>query len=180
MRGGVLLGGAILALATLLAAPAARAATAEEFDSFYARADVDLAWMKTAIKSLSTMLDQARRARDAKQIDCVDPRLAEAQKIVSGSDDAWIRLREAAAGQDFATVQKESGRIHGDRTQVEALVKLVGDCQQRINKPGGFTEVTERGPEWAGDPTMEGQDDGRLEPLPPGFEPPQEPSASTH
>ena len=180
MRSSVTLGAAILALAALLAAPAARAATAEELDSFYAKADVDLAWMKSAIKTMATLLEQARRARDAKRIDCVEPRLAEAQKIVSGTEDAWLRLREAAAGQDFPAVQTESRRIQDDRRQIEELLKLVSSCEKRITQPGGFTEVTEQSPGFTDDPTQTPQSDGRLEPLPPGFEPPQEPSASTH
>jgi hypothetical protein len=173
---------ALVAIALLAAPPAAYAARSTEaarLDSFYAQADIDLAWMKAAVKTLAAMLEQARRARDAKQINCIEGRLSEAQKIVAGSQNAWLRLKDAAAGEDFAVVEGESKRIHVDRKLVEDLMKLVTNCQTRIGQPGGFTEVTQQGEDSSDDPTQGEEDDGRPEPVPPGYEPPDEPSPSS-
>ena len=146
-------------------------------EALITQAQIDLNWMKTTAKTLSDMLDDARRARNAKQINCIEERLMEIHKIVKESEDAWQRLLDASARQDFPVIEKEAAAISKNRKKVEDLLNLVNECQAKIQRPGGFTEVTEEvDEEGEGDPTKEEDREGIPDPLPSDYEPPQRPS----
>lgn len=152
---------------------------AAELDkSFFSKAEIDLGLMRATSSTLSELLDDARRQRNAKMIGCFEDRLVEIQEIIAASEQLTIELREAAASQDFNAVEKKAKQIHTNRDRVDELVKLVTNCQIKINQPGGFTEVTEvQSDEDEGDdPTGKDEDEGRPDPLPPEYEPPECPS----
>ena len=134
--------------------------------------------MRTTANALSDMLENARRMRDSKAINCIEERLLEIQEIIKKSDEAWRRLLEASARQEYQDLEKEAAIIAKNRKMVEELLKLVNECQAKIGRPGGFTEVTEESEADTeeGDPTKEEDREGTPDPLPPDYEPPQRPS----
>ena len=158
-------------------------AFADRADSWFQQARIDLSWMNATAQTLSAVLEEARRNRDVRKINCIESRLVEIQEIVAESEGFWAELGEGAARQDYDVVEEKASRIAVNRERVEELMELVDNCQSRINTPGGFTEVTEVSEdiEAAGDEDMQGDEsEGQPEPLPPDFEPPEEPSPSSN
>jgi hypothetical protein len=136
-----------------------------------------LQWMKEQAGKLEQELQQARREKNDRKINCIEDRLATLKELLNESDGEYQRLRALALQQRVSEARKVFAKLSANQKLAEQLVELVNECFRNINEPGGFVESLE---EWLGelpgdgefpDPTETRPRPGNPEPLPIEFTP---------
>ncbi len=140
--------------------------------SYIDRVQQVIAWGKDVVKNMQKQLETARRDQDMAEIECIEKRLVDIQKLLAEIQAGFNNMREHSFNKRIDGLRREFILIDQKRKILEQLVKLVNDC---LGKPfhDGFTESVE---EFFGiyeddDPTFSGWEDYWPEPLPPIYEP---------
>lgn len=110
-------------------------------------------WMKEQTGKLDVMLEQARREKNARKINCIVDRLGDLKDLINDSDAKYQRLRSLALQQRVDEANEVYAELMLNKRLAQQMVQLINQCFKNINAEGGFVETLE---EWLGDPQDRG------------------------
>jgi hypothetical protein len=166
--------GLFLAVVALVAAHAivARAQDATDNTAPVENSKRFLQTMKEQTDRLEMQVEQARRERNGKKINCIEDRLRSLKALAADADGLDQKLRALSMQQRVFEANKTYARIRADQRLAEQYVKLVDQCFGNIEQQGGFTETVEQslaeptGAENPADPSASQPPDFAPRPLP--------------
>lgn len=145
--------------------------------SYLDRAQLYINGNQLVVDGLQKALNEARREKNMKKIECIEKRLIDIQKLAAEIEGFYNKMKQHSYNKQVPELRSTFAVLDQKQRIVGQLVNLVRSCLETEFGKGAFTETFEEilgNPELFGsDPTVDVWDPSTdwPDPLPPEYEP---------